>query len=373
MRSRFTFMVLLVLVVLASVAFGQKLNSEEVHLWEDICFANLEKHPDPNRWAVGDTMLIPPAFFGRWEYVIVNSDIAQHPWVVTKNLNDGVIQSRELMPTPNTVTNKPGEKRSLLDRYTDWENRFWHSATWQRIAEMVVLLVLVASLCGLLYWLYRQYKQRQQEADQPQPPFIEPERVPDFNTATSQDAAPVVAEALGRVYGPIEILGNVERGRLNGTFTIFYSDGSHRSETYHDEPGFKARVRLGNGNEVTAYGRWACFNLVRGAENVDASRVTFTAEGTDRHYVVKGVSEAEADVIGRSIAANGTTAAEPTTAEPAAAEADTAATAPTVPVAPEDMVGEITEIQVSKGHVTFKGKMPMTPKIIRELTELLVK
>ena len=84
-----------------------------------------------------------------------------------------------------------------------------------------------------------------------------------------------------RQYGVIAEVKNIRHGYLNGEFMMQHADGSISRQKFTNEPGFRAKVTLKNGDSMYIYSRYSCLNDVRGVQLTEVlNQPTFTQESS---------------------------------------------------------------------------------------------
>lgn len=218
---------------------------DKVWLWT--CATNREYFPDSNRVLPGEVIKLPRNVL----YVAKPNGGQDHMWQASLHFTNEYIlpylEGGTVKPIPGqTPSNKVPSQNIVEDK--DW--------LWWVIGLLIfIILVLVASI----------FKDKAREKEVNNPPFLAtpPDlHAPDAEVLPAAEAS--LRQSLGRGF---QIVGAVERGTLNGEQTMFFSNGTHRTEHFHNEPGFRARVRFDDGTERQIVARWSCFNPVWGAKD----------------------------------------------------------------------------------------------------------
>ncbi len=237
-----------------------------------------------------------------------------------------------------------------------------------------VLVILVVGLYFIFHFLRKVGKK-------PNPPFIEPERVPDLKIVTQDQFRPLVQEAFGRVYGErnFDVIGDVQGGIVDGPQTVFFLDGSHRTENFNKEDGFRARLRFkSSGVEALVVGKLGCFNPCWSAERAEFSG-TFTPYGSNQPEIIDPITENEAGDIGENI--RRIKRGEEVAIKPPTVESPTAVPAQEPPVVSEPKISapkgpeiQANKIQISKEKgITIEGKVDLTFDQFKDLAGIVMK
>ncbi|MFH1161778.1 MAG: hypothetical protein V1696_00650 [Candidatus Jorgensenbacteria bacterium] len=328
-------------------------------VWLDVCARNRVLYPDSNLVLPGNIVVLPLG-----EFYTAKPGGMDHMWQASVYFANEVAIPYLQKDTHAAKTVAPIVPAVPVK--TETGDFPWGLA--------IFMIVLVAALMYLFYWLV--FKRTVVP-----PPFIAEERIPDFQQATPEQLLPLAQEGLGRIYGEknFEIVGPIEKGTIgDGTLTMFYADGSHRNETYHDEPGFRAHLRFKDGSESLIVSRWSCFNPCYTAQSAEFSG-TFTPEGSDQPQMIERITEAEAGDIGENIrriargeeVVVGPSVAAPVQELPVAPKTKAPATAP-ADAEPEKEI-KATKLQISceKG-ITIEGETNLSFDQLKQLTELIV-
>ncbi|NMC51466.1 hypothetical protein GYA54_01910, partial [Candidatus Kuenenbacteria bacterium] len=265
---------------------------------------------------------------------------------------------------PNAIdakdtTNQPTE-------LTTWE-------AWWTTNKLLLGLAALALVCAIIYGAFRLTRK----------PFIN--QPPDFWSATEEEVSAAAHEALLPTAGQgFQFIGPVQRGILNGEQTGFYRGGGRQKEHFHNEPGFRARIRTSAGKEFMVHCKWACFNPCWGIEGAEF-KGTFTPIGGSTQSVPE-ISDDTADKIGKAIGtgkevfdeeilpaeepiSTPVTTDEPTAEAGAAAEPEKPATAESAKQVTEPLVVKgAAEIEITSGRIkVIGGEINLTFAQLKEL------
>lgn len=295
-------------------------------IWLEVLDLNKD-YPDPDFIQPGDIIKLPL----HYKFVAKNEPVgADHMWSASEWFADRVI-----MPYLEGAITEQKEKTLGY--------RVW----WVWLFSFILILLSVILFFSLLF------RSRERRAFVSKPP---PFDAPDSNIRHISE------QVLGNVFGDrgLEIVGEIERGHINGTQVVFYANGTRRIENFEDEPGYRARIRFFNGNERIVVSRWECFNPCWSAASAHF-RGTFTPLAGEPEEIPEIFPE-EAENLSARIRDLATTRQqeepEPTTPPP------------TPEATPADKKIKFTKVQFSfdKG-LNLEGDFSLT---VKELKALIV-
>ncbi len=218
-------------------------------VWLDECRLNRIRYPDSNMVRAGDTLLLPT----NKRYIVEGNQGSDHMWRAAMSFAQNTVLPylNHHQNVVSTVANT--SKTAILDPIL-----FWF------LIAAVLLILLV-----MLWFIRKNLLDRRH-------PFVARQNIPDFENASDEEVEEVVENALRQIYGRnFEIVGPIQRGYIDGTMTSFFANGSQRNEEFHDEPGFRARLRFNDRHERLVVSRWSCFNPCWTAQDAQFSG-TFT-------------------------------------------------------------------------------------------------
>lgn len=229
-------------------------------VWLEVCRLNREQYPDSNVVRVGDVIKLP---LGKHYLVSSEATGNDHMWRASQYFVDMVI-------TPYLVSNRESDSSVVRERAVEQKSTsrplFDSMLDWLLLIIMVLLVIVIVAVVVI-----KTMKLTKGQS------FVK--FPPDFESAADSQVRPIATQALGNAFGSgFEIVGEIERGVMNGTLTVFFADGRRRTEEYENEPGFRARLRFADGTERTVVCRWACFNPVWSASDAEFNG-TFTPTG----------------------------------------------------------------------------------------------
>lgn len=263
---------------------GMGYPSIESRVWLDVCALNRWRYPDSNLIQPGDVIFLPLGM----QYV-VESGGRDHMWRASAHFSERVVR-------PYITTARfSSYLQSVLDSVDrESSGNKQKEGSWSNLVLAIILVLLIGVI--LLIWLWVIIANS--EKNKREGSFIK--SPPDFHTAADSQVRPIAEQALRRVLGgEFEIIGEIERGTLNGVFTVFFANGSRRTETYKDEEGFRARIRFANGTERVLACRWECFNPCWSAKDAKFNG-TFTPVG-DKPKEVAKISPEQASHLSANI------------------------------------------------------------------------
>lgn len=332
-------------------------------VWLDICVMNRAQYPDSNLVQPGDVIRLP---LGR-PYVAKRERGTDHMWqaslyFVNEVVAPYLIGERSLIPLEGAV--QSNTSRPLVD---SWDDR----------ALLIIFFLAVVLLAAWMLYRANRIGERPKAATPP-PPFVATPL--DFQSAADTQVRPVATEALGRTFGRnFEIIGEIVRGWINGRLTVFFADGSRRTEEYENEEGFQARLHFSDGTERTVVSRWQCFNPVWSASDVEF-RGTFTPAESGKPEEIPQISESQVAHLSQNIQ-DLAAGREPVAPVAAVVPESFPATPPSISPSTATSASEetkrdgeimrLTKLQFStdKG-LNLEGNIPLT---VEELKELISK
>lgn len=315
-------------------------------VWLEVCAMNRAQYPDSNLVFPGDVIALP---LGK-QYVAKPGG-TDHMWQASTYFSNEAVMSYLLGDTAVPVVTQPvqvveEESKSGSSNFGLW--------------VLIVAALVVASL-----YLFRFWRSKRK-------PFVK--HPPDFRAATDAQVRPVAEAALGRAFGQgTQIIGRIERGTISGRQVIFFGGGPHTTETYRNEPGYRARVRFQDGTETSVVSRWSCFNPVWSAVWAEFEG-TFTPEG-GQPEAIERISDAQAAHLGvamQEIASGREPTVSVSTIIPGRQPAPVAGPTPAPPAAAVAEEREeklhLTKVQISseKG-LNLEGDIPLSVEELKEL------
>lgn len=134
------------------------------------------------------------------------------------------------------------------------------------------------------------------------PPILA--QVPDFNSASDTEIHLAAENAIANTYRGrnFEIVGKVERGRINGKMKIFFADGSNRIEEFKNEPGYRTTVHFTDTDKTkVVVWRYSCFNPLFSANDANFSGTFTQEEEGSIAEPVANISEVETEELNQMI------------------------------------------------------------------------
>lgn len=223
--------------------------------WRHICGRNSMEFADSNVVKEGDYILVP---LGNY-YTVKKTDGKDHMWRAAECFVANIVNPylNGTLFVPDNVTlfipslDQPSVPADSGSAYPWW---YW------LIAGLFILGI------ALFAWYLTRDKQKTDDSAKEAAAQLERDRKfipdpPDFKT-TSTDEANRNAEIAGQsAFGrDVTIIGDIERGYINGEQKMFNADGSSSKQTFTNEPGYRATVRFPDGSERQVVCRWGCFN-----------------------------------------------------------------------------------------------------------------
>lgn len=255
-------------------------------VWLRVCELNREQYPDSNLVQPGDVITLPL----RLQYV-AEAGGGDHMWRASKHFSSDVV-------VPYLVQGFATDLDAIVQKEaTESETKYSDSVPFWK------WLVVVAFIVGIFWILWMlllgTYGRKDTREPATFPPFTS--RPPDFDAAADSQIQPVASEALGRTFGRnFEIVGEIERGWINGTLIVFFADGTRRTEKYQNEEGFRAKLRFADGTERVVVSRWHCFNPCWSASDADFNG-TFTPQAEGKPQEILPISESQASHLSENI------------------------------------------------------------------------
>lgn len=221
-------------------------------IWLDVCAMNRGRYPDSNKVQPGDTIQLPLG-----QYYVAQRGGTDHMWRAAIWFTDALVQPYlRFGNAPDTNQPVVAEVQGPSVPTTSNGISLW----W--------LLILIPILVGI-GWASNRLQQAKKFVRVP----------PHFKGGTDEVVRPAAETALRSALGHgIQIVGNIERGVINGTQVMFNADGTSQTETFVNEPGYRAIVRFPNGEMRIVVCRWSCFNPVWSLKDADFAG-TFTPVG----------------------------------------------------------------------------------------------
>lgn len=324
---------------------------------EEVKYLNRVKYPNPDLVNPGDTLQMPLGQIHVVEDVLSHGrhdcmwDASEHfMWSTIFPIQQGTYR------TPQTVTAIPETVHVAEPAPADrrpWFVLYWY---WIVIGFLVIALLVM--------------KNRRQDQSNA---FVE--RPPHFANDPDTVVRPTAEAALHRVYGRnIRIVGDIERGYINGEQIVFFSDGTTQRQVFANEPGYRTTIEFPDGTRRQVVSRWSCFNPLNSA--IDAQhKGTFRAEGSDTAQEIPAISvEQIAAVSGNITGSEQQLTADdvPGAVKPFTDKTDDALTTTLTESAPVQPVTEptmhFTKIQMSKEKgINLEGEIDMTVAQLHDL------
>ncbi|MDP2815198.1 MAG: hypothetical protein Q8O19_00790, partial [Rectinemataceae bacterium] len=212
---------------------GESSLSEVVpKIWAVIVSQNQDRFPNPDLVMPGEVIVLPNG-----SHYIAQSGGTDHMWKAAEWYTCNVVYPYVIDDTTTTTSTASVKNTTNVVTDTNDKGDWWHWWYWIPIAALVI-------------WVAHRYQHSLRFVADP----------PDFRSG-SDEMVRANAEAAARTaFGQVQIVGNIERGTINGEQIMFNRDGSSQIETFHNEPGYRARVRFSNGTERVVVSRWSCFN-----------------------------------------------------------------------------------------------------------------
>ncbi len=328
-------------------------------IWLDICAMNRSRYPDSNKVRPGDTIQLPLG-----QYYVAQQGGTDHMWRAALWFTDALVMPYLRFGAPDTTRPVAVEVQGpTTPKASSGISPWW------------LLILIPVFMCAVL--IDNHIKRAKKFVVNP----------PGFRTASDSAVQATAQTALRSAFGPaIQIVGNVERGVINGTQVMFNADGTSQTETFHNEPGYRARVRFPNDQERLVVCRWACFNPVYNRTGSEFNG-TFQVAGSNTTESLPRMSDEQVASVQRSIReADRSVAASDLPVVPMPASAETAAVLP--PEAPKETVRpaavsspersatigpdgllHFKSIQISQGRFTAEGDVAITFEQLSELVE----
>jgi hypothetical protein len=356
-------LVLVAILVFATPSFAQTVDSVG-KTWVKTVSIN-PQFPNPDKVRPGDVIWVEIA--GQRKSFVANPDSINSQWAAT------VAALKKTSPAPNApiflsiVPNK-----GLFE-----PNVFWP------------LMILALAMLTLIYFTVRtlakrnklQEEERNHEVpeleditseetpvveEEQSPPILE--EVPNFESATPEELHQSAELAVANTYRGrnFEIIGDVEKGMIDGRMVIFFKDADDRVEEFHNEPGYRTTVRFLDTNEVkSVVWRAACFNPLWSASDANFFG-TFTPEVEGAiPQPIPSISGPESEELKNLI----TSDAEPVLPK----KQEPAAVSDPVVLPPPVVEKEIclNELTLVNGKTIIKGEIPLSGKNNELLIQLI--
>ncbi len=220
-------------------------------VWLDILELNRERYSDLNMVYPGDLVLLP---LERYYVVREEPQGADHMWRAAVYFTNEVVLPYLYPPTPIEVDSI---KEEAEERVFPW---------W----SLILLVLFISYIVGVIITLIRRKRKMRSR-----PPFVS---FPLSFDAPERQVRRFAQQALSSTFGRGIEIKQIEKGRINGQQTVFYSDGSYQAENFKNEPGYRAHVRFPDGNERLVVSKWQCFNPCWSAQGAQF-KGTFTPDG----------------------------------------------------------------------------------------------
>lgn len=255
-------------------------------VWLRVCELNRERYPDSNLVQLGDVITLPLGL----QYVAKAGD-GDHMWRASKYFSSDVV-------VPYLMQGFATDLDALVQGKTTESAEKYNGPV--SLSKWLVVVALIAGIFWLLWTvLIKTYGRKDAREPAKFPSFTS--RPPDFDAAADSQIQPVASEALGQTFGQnFEIVGEIERGWINGTLVVFFADGTRRTEEYRNEEGFRAKLRFTDGTERVVVSRWHCFNPCWSASGADFNG-TFTPQGEGKPHEIPPISESQASHLSQNI------------------------------------------------------------------------
>jgi len=290
----------LVAILIASSSFAQAPTGETGpafsvgQKWLETVNINTQ-FPDPDKIKIGDTVKVSVE---NKTIIFVADSSLNSQWAVT------VAAIREMAvdkQAPISVTVVPKKNN---------EKMFWYL-----IYAILVLLFLTIVIAWLLYVRSKDQHELLVGAEEllnsnsnstplvvSGPPILE--NVPDFSSATEKEIYLAAESAISNTFKGrnFEIIGEVERGVINGKMKIFFADGSSQVEKFKNEPGYRTIIHfLDSEKTKKVVWRSSCFNPLWSANDAQFYG-TFFPKGKNRVLMlIDKISQTEEKEISHRI------------------------------------------------------------------------
>ncbi len=265
--------------------------------WLHVKGRNSYSYPNPDLVMPGDTLLIPLG-----NYYVARSGGTDHMWnaaalfvaKIVRPYLDGVLPV--VVPTPTVDSSTVSDTMAAVNTHDGLRIPWWG----------YVLLGLILLGIALFAW-YNSRSQRHNEEtatserEQYERSLKFVPDPPSFKKAADDEVVRTADEAAKRAFGRgVQVIGPVERGYISGEQQMFNANGTHRFETFANEPGYRARVRFANGTERLVVCRWACFNPVYSLADAEFTG-TFRPEGSSVAQEIPRISGMQTSMLYNSI------------------------------------------------------------------------
>lgn len=330
--------------------------------WRHTVGRNSYSYPNPDSVLPGDELLTPLG-----TYCIAESGGTKHMWraaelfvaTIVNPYFNGTLPTPPL-PEPDTLIS--GDTAVVVaGDSSDLTAIYW-------LAGILILVAL-----GILLFSRYNDRQRKQMEDDARAETAKREydrkfvpEPPDFKTVSTDEANRTATTAAQSVFGRgVEIVGDIERGYITGTQVMFNADGTSCTETFSNEPGYRATVRFADGTERLVVCRWACFNPCYSSTGAEFTG-TFRPSGSKTAEEIPRITADQTTALEQSIKGSEDVLTADDVPQTEQQIEEAAETSDATPEADGKL--HLTEVMISKD----KGVKVVGPSVILTFDELLL-